>query len=172
MDYLHRTLAELNIKYIITDGGLLGSLKFGNLLDWDMDIDLHIRSEDFEKIPHILVPRIHADGFFIRLHPNEESYVVQANEHNHLYIELNRRREFFDDSWLVPVRDKLYRAMKHPVTNVTMWYGVDWFRNKLRTVFYGSLEDSTHEMLCSVPGHHNCVDQRPSGADCKVVGLC
>ena len=172
MDYLHATLTELGLRYIVTDGALLGSLKFGSLLDWDMDIDLHIHTDDFAKIPEVLVPRVLADGFYIREHSNGQSYVLQANEHNHLYIELNRRTEIFDNTALVPVRDKLYHAMQHPQGNLTAWYGTDWLKNKLRTVFYGSLEDSTNQMLCSLPGHHNCVDTRPSGADCKPLGLC
>ncbi len=33
------------IRYIVTDGALLGGLKVGSLLDWDADIDLHIENE-------------------------------------------------------------------------------------------------------------------------------
>ena len=158
---------------MLTDGALLGALKFGRLLDWDGDIDLHVEGSSFDRIEDELVPRVLSDGFFIRQHQNKKSWTVHANDHNFLLIELNRRDyDQFDDSWLVPVDGHYFHAMPNPTYNATMWYGNLWYQHGLRTVFFGRLEDSEDVMLCSVPGHHNCLTDYPPGHDCREQGVC
>ncbi|KAF4665063.1 hypothetical protein FOL47_004815 [Perkinsus chesapeaki] len=158
--------------YMITDGALLGSLKFGKLLDWDGDIDLHIHTEDFYRIETEVLPTVLQDGYYLRKHDNGRSWILQANDHNHLYIEYNLREEPFDDSWRVPVDNRLYNTLQHPEINLTSWYGPLFYRNGLRSVFFGRVEDSDNEMLCSIPGHHNCVENFPRGDDCRSAGKC
>ncbi|KAF4695230.1 hypothetical protein FOZ63_026390, partial [Perkinsus olseni] len=172
MDYTHDLFARLGFRYMMTDGALLGSLKFGKLLDWDGDIDLHIHTEDFMRIETEVLPVVLRDGYYLRKHENGRSWILQANDHNHLYIEYNMREKPFDDSWRVPIDNRLYRTLRNPEVNLTAWYGPLFYRNGLRSVFFGRVEDSDNEMLCSIPGHHNCVDDFPRGEDCRAAGVC
>lgn len=53
-----------NIKFWLDWGTLLGAIRNGKIIEWDHDIDLGIREEDFKKISPIL-PEIKKRAFFI-----------------------------------------------------------------------------------------------------------
>merc|ERR1712032_162287 len=95
--YIDDVFREFGIRYIITDGVLLGSYKFGGMMDWDADVDLHIHNDDFDLLfDHELQQRVKGDGHFLRKHANNNSWLLQDNDHNYLLIELNKRRECWD----------------------------------------------------------------------------
>jgi hypothetical protein len=171
--YIDDVFKELGIKYMLTDGALLGSFKIGDLLDWDGDVDLHIADDDFHRIEEVLVPRVKADGYHLRLHEGGRSWLLQANDQNYLLVELNLREEKFDDSWMVPIAGRYFPAMSQVISNLTDWYGHDFLQHRLRHVFVGRVEDAERDLKCSVPGHHNCLEpEYPPGANCANWGRC
>jgi hypothetical protein len=171
--YIHDVFEELGFKYMLTDGALLGSFKVGDMLDWDGDIDLHVANEDFYRIERDLKPRVIADGHWLTAHPGNRSWLLQANDHNYLYVELNLRDELFDDSWKIPLGGRYFPAMASVVANLTDWYGHDFLEHVLRHVFVGRVEDAERNMKCSVPGHHNCLEPDwPPGANCAKWKRC
>jgi len=141
----------------VTDGALLGGLKYGRLIQWDADIDLQIHPDDFERIP-TLEPRIKQDGFFLRKHQTSQTqYLLQANEKNYLLIELNKRiydpftetpLYFFLEGKRMPIPDR-------PIQNVTQWYGQGFLTNRIRHV--PEWEESVNPLFCGTPFHHNCI---------------
>merc|ERR1712098_906035 len=126
-----------------------GSFKVGDLLAWDGDIDLHVAEEDFNRIATDLVPRVLSDGFYLREHEGGRSWLLQANDHNFLFVELNLREELFDDTLRIPIGGKYFPAMKSVVQNLTDWYGPDYLQHRLRHVFVGRVEDSHRDLMCS-----------------------
>ncbi|CAD7954534.1 unnamed protein product [Amoebophrya sp. A120] len=125
--YITDLFDKVGIRYFLTDGGLLGGLKYHSLIRWDADIDLQIHGEDFDKyllgkaalqtgtsigFPHdkssnlttastTLEEQITKDGFFLRKHQTSKTqFLLQANVNNYLLIELNKRdydQWFFND---------------------------------------------------------------------------
>lgn len=173
--YIDDVFKELGIRYIITDGVLLGSYKYGEMLDWDADVDLHIHYEDFPRLfEEDVQSRVKQDGHFLRLHANNDSWLLQANDHNYLLIELNKRKEFWDPDlvWQLPVQGRLFPAMENSHVNLSTWYGMSFFRHRLRHV--PEWEEEHRPMFCATPYHFNCVDETQvySGNDCQAVGIC
>lgn len=172
--YIADVFTELGIRYIITDGVLLGSYKFASMLDWDADVDLHIHDDDFPRLESEVQSRVAEDGHFLRKHVNNNSWLLQANDHNYLLIELNKRSEPWDPDkvWHLPVEGRLFPAMEEAHLNLSSWYGLSFFRHRLRHV--PEWEESSRPMYCATPYHYNCVDasQVPSGDDCQHVGVC
>ncbi|CAE7407690.1 unnamed protein product [Symbiodinium natans] len=172
--YIDGVFKELGIRYIVTDGVLLGSYKFRGMLDWDADV---------EVVQH----RVRQDGHFLRKH---------ANEANYLLIELNLREEFWDPDriWQVPVEGiqhynenaasvagRLFPAMED-----SHLYGMSFFRHRLRHVPEWEeveVEVGLRPLRCSQlqsvmwhwvalrPYHYNCVDETQvfSGKDCRRI---
>merc|ERR1712087_498859 len=173
--YIDDVFRELGIRYIITDGVLLGSYKYGSMLDWDADVDLHIHNDDFPRLfDEDVQKRVREDGHFLRKHANNNSWLLQANDHNYLLIELNKRSEHWDPErvWQLPVNGRLFPAMEDSHVNLSTWYGMSFFRHRLRHV--PEWEEEHRPMFCATPYHWNCVDetQVPSGKDCRAVGVC
>jgi len=172
--YISDVFTEMGIRFIITDGVLLGSYKFGGMLDWDADVDLHIHDEDFHRLDSDVQQRVAADGHHLRKHVNNNSWLLQANDHNYLLIELNKRSEPWDPEkvWHLPVEGRLFPAMEDAHLNLSSWYGLSFFQHRLRHV--PEWEEASRPMYCATPYHHNCVDatQVPSGADCQRAGVC
>eukprot|EP00931_Biecheleriopsis_adriatica_P007362 TRINITY_DN108651_c0_g1_i1.p1 TRINITY_DN108651_c0_g1~~TRINITY_DN108651_c0_g1_i1.p1 ORF type:complete len:610 (-),score=105.23 TRINITY_DN108651_c0_g1_i1:67-1896(-) len=170
--YIDDVFRELGIRYIVTDGVLLGSYKMGGMLDWDADVDLHIHDDDFGRIEDEVVERAAQDGHYIRKHENNASFLLQANDHNYLLIELNKRGEFWDPDlvWQVPIEGRLFPAMEKAHLNLSAWYGMSFFRHRLRHV--PPWEEELRPMYCATPYHYNCVDTVPQGLDCHRHGRC
>lgn len=173
--YIDDVFRELGIRYIVTDGVLLGSYKYGSMLDWDADVDLHIHNDDFPRLADEDVQtRVKQDGHFLRLHANNQSWLLQANDHNYLLIELNQRMEHWDPDrvWQFPINGRLFPAMEDAHLNLSSWYGLSFFRHRLRHV--PEWEEEHRPMFCATPYHFNCVDETQvySGADCRVAGVC
>ncbi|CAE6969790.1 Fkrp, partial [Symbiodinium sp. KB8] len=157
--YIDGVFKELGVRYIVTDGVLLGSYKFGGMLDWDADVDLHIHDDDFHMLEEVVQHRVRQDGHFLRKHANNRSWLLQANEQNYLLIELNLREEFWDPDrvWQVPIEGRLFPAMEDSHLNLSSWYGMSFFRHRLRHV--PEWEEDERPMYCSTPYHYNCVDE-------------
>lgn len=172
--YIDAVFKELGVRYIVTDGVLLGSYKFGGMLDWDADVDLHIHNDDFHLLEEVVQHRVKQDGHFLRKHANNRSWLLQANEQNYLLIELNLREEHWDPErvWQVPVQGHLFPAMEDAHMNLSAWYGMSFFKHRLRHV--PEWEEEERPMFCSTPYHYNCVDEPnvASGKDCRVAGVC
>jgi len=172
--YISDVFRELGIRFIVTDGVLLGSYKFGGMLDWDADVDLHIHDDDFHRLADEVKPRVAKDGHYLRLHENNNSWLLQANEQNYLLIELNKRSEAWDpDSvWQLPIEGRLFPAMEEAHLNLSSWYGMSFFQHRLRHV--PEWEEALRPMYCATPYHYNCVDetQVPGGHDCRRAGVC
>eukprot|EP00927_Polykrikos_kofoidii_P076817 TRINITY_DN73842_c0_g1_i1.p1 TRINITY_DN73842_c0_g1~~TRINITY_DN73842_c0_g1_i1.p1 ORF type:complete len:728 (+),score=96.65 TRINITY_DN73842_c0_g1_i1:109-2292(+) len=172
--YIADLFSELGIRFIITDGVLLGSYKFGRMLNWDADVDLHIHDDDFWRLEGEVTRRVAADGHFVRKHVNNRSFLLQANDHNYLLIELNKREEPWDPEsvWYLPVEGRLFPAMEDAHLNLSSWYGVSFFKHRLRHV--PDWEEDFRPMFCGTPYHYNCVDETlvPTGGDCRQAGLC
>ncbi|CAD7956155.1 unnamed protein product [Amoebophrya sp. A25] len=163
--------AEHKIKYIVTDGGLLGGLKLGRFLDWDGDVDFHIEDESFDRLES-LRPWIEQAGYHLRLHEGGNSYLLQANKFNYLLLELNKRAERFpDDIWMMEIDGRWLPVMDNPGRNVSEWYGEGIYAHRARYIPPWE-EDAGNLMFCSNPGHHNCVDDLPHGDDCHLKGPC
>eukprot|EP00931_Biecheleriopsis_adriatica_P038427 TRINITY_DN22016_c0_g1_i1.p1 TRINITY_DN22016_c0_g1~~TRINITY_DN22016_c0_g1_i1.p1 ORF type:complete len:721 (-),score=148.04 TRINITY_DN22016_c0_g1_i1:80-2077(-) len=172
--YIDGVFKEMGIRFIVTDGVLLGSYKFGGMLDWDADVDLHIHNDDFHLLEEKVQHRVREDGHFLRKHANNRSWLLQANDQNYLLIELNMREEFWDPErvWQVPIEGRLFPAMEDAHVNLSSWYGLSFFKHRLRHV--PEWEEEHRPMYCSTPYHHNCVDdtQVQSGKDCRQAGVC
>jgi len=172
--YIADVFDDMGIRYIITDGVLLGSYKFGSMLDWDADVDLHIHDDDFHRLEAEVQYRVAEDGHYLRKHVNNVSWLLQANDHNYLLIELNKRSEPWDPDlvWHLPVEGRLFPAMEEAHLNLSSWYGLSFFKHRLRHV--PEWEEASRPMYCATPYHYNCVDasQVPSGADCQRSGVC
>jgi len=172
--YIDGVFSELGIRYVVSDGVLLGSYKFGGMLDWDADVDLHIHTEDFDRLEEVVQHRVKQDGHHLRKHVNNQSWLLQANDHNYLLIELNKRKEHWDPdrTWQVPIEGRLFPAMEDAHLNLSTWYGLSFFRHRLRHV--PEWEEEDRPMFCATPYHYNCVDelQVPAGRDCAQVGIC
>eukprot|EP00933_Yihiella_yeosuensis_P041218 TRINITY_DN35635_c0_g1_i1.p1 TRINITY_DN35635_c0_g1~~TRINITY_DN35635_c0_g1_i1.p1 ORF type:complete len:734 (-),score=111.46 TRINITY_DN35635_c0_g1_i1:240-2246(-) len=172
--YIDGVFRELGVRYIVTDGVLLGSYKFGRMLDWDADVDLHIHNDDFHLLEEKVQHRARADGHHLRKHANNRSWLLQANDHNYLLIELNLRQEFWDPAkvWQVPIQGRLFPAMEEAHLNLSSWYGLSFFKHRLRHV--PEWEEEHRPMFCSTPYHFNCVDEttQTPGRDCRSDGIC
>ncbi|CAE8684998.1 unnamed protein product, partial [Polarella glacialis] len=172
--YIDAVFREIGVRYIVTDGVLLGSYKFGGMLDWDADVDLHIHNDDFHLLEEKVQHRARQDGHFLRKHANNESWLLQANDHNYLLIELNKRQEYWDPDrvWQIPIQGRLFPAMENSHLNLSSWYGLSFFKHRLRHV--PEWEEEHRPMYCSTPYHFNCVDetQVKSGIDCRQAGIC
>eukprot|EP00928_Gymnodinium_smaydae_P001733 TRINITY_DN1061_c1_g2_i1.p1 TRINITY_DN1061_c1_g2~~TRINITY_DN1061_c1_g2_i1.p1 ORF type:complete len:732 (-),score=136.17 TRINITY_DN1061_c1_g2_i1:161-2356(-) len=172
--YIGEVFSEMGIRYIVTDGVLLGSYKYGGMLDWDADVDLHIHDDDFHRLESEVEPRVASDGHHLRKHVNNRSWLLQANNQNYLLIELNKRSEPWDPEsvWQLPIEGRLFPAMDEAHVNLSAWYGMSFFRHRLRHV--PEWEEAERPMYCATPYHYNCVDetQVPGGKDCLRAGIC
>lgn len=171
--YIDDLFNELGMKYSVSDGVLLGSYKLGGMLDWDADVDLHIHDDDFDRLRTTEVrERIERDGYYLRAHVNNVSFLLQANDHNYLLIELNKRSEPFDPErlWQVPIEGRLFPAMEEAHLNLSAWYGMSFFTHRLRHV--PPWEEDERPMFCATPYHFNCVDEVPQGKDCRKSRRC
>lgn len=170
--FVDELFTEHRIRYIVTDGALLGALKTGGLLNWDGDVDLHVEDSGFARIEG-LRPLVEARGYGLRLHERGESYLLTANKHNYLLIELNMRREAFPEFvWKVELDGGVFPVMDYPGRNATEWYGEGIFAHRLRYVPPWE-EDAGNFLFCSNPGHWNCAELGlQSGRDCKREGPC
>lgn len=172
--YIDDVFRDMGVRYIVTDGVLLGSYKYGTMLDWDADVDLHIHDDDFHRLESEVQHRVRDDGHYLRKHSNNASWLLQANDHNYLLIELNLRKEHWDPEhvWQLPINGRLFPAMENAHVNISTWYGLSFFRHRLRHV--PEWEEKHRPMFCCTPYHYNCVDeaQVPSGKDCRHMGIC
>merc|ERR1711957_458051 len=156
--------------------------KFGGMMNWDADVDLHIHPDDFGRLESEVKPRVDADGYFLRKHVNNDdrehvtnaSFVVQANDHNYLLIELTNRQEPWDkdEVWKIPIEGRLFPALEDPHVNLSAWYGSSYFEHRLGHHALEPMEEALHPMGCGTPNHHNCVDSFPSGKNCQHSGRC
>lgn len=170
--YIHDVFRDMDVRYILTDGALLGSLKTGKYLIWDADIDLHIHSDDFPRLETDVRERILKDGYFIRQHEtSERSFLLQANKDNYLLVELNQRAEWFDDTLLVPFEGRLFPTHAQATRNLSQWYGNSFLTNRLRYV--PPWEEKRDPLFCGTPFHHNCLPKHfPAATDCRRNGVC
>lgn len=125
------------------------------------------------RCPHVArKPRVDGDGHFLRKHVNNNSFLLQANDHNYLLIELNKRGEWWDKDriWHVPIEGRLFPAAEESHMNLSIWYGRSFFEHRLRHV--PEWEEELRPMYCGTPYHHNCLDHVPSGRDCRSAGRC
>merc|ERR1712107_212989 len=116
------------------------------------DVDLHIHNDDFHRLEDDDVQhRVKADGHFLRKHANNNSWLLQANDHNYLLIELNKRREYWNPEkvWQVPIEGRLFPAMEDAHLNLSSWYGLSFFKHRLRHV--PEWEEEHRPMFCATP---------------------
>eukprot|EP00392_Amoebophrya_sp_AT5.2_P010383 g10443.t1 len=176
--YITDLFERLQIRYLLTDGGLLGALKYGQLIRWDADIDLQIHPADFQKYfvekanlnGTSLETIITNDGFYLRRHETSKTqFLLQANKQNYLLIELNNREydKFFEEEeeskpLYAPVDEgKLLRIPKRPLQKVRNWYGYSFLANKLRHV--PEWEEMENPLFCGTVFHHNCANGQLGG---------
>lgn len=55
LDYLHNLFLENNIEYYLAYGTLLGVIRDGELIPWDDDIDIQVKSENKKKLESIFL---------------------------------------------------------------------------------------------------------------------
>lgn len=95
-----RICRKYNIKYNIGFGSLLGAIRHGGFIPWDDDIDVTIRSEDFDLLDKIMENELDKEKYYFRTPTNEKN--------NHLIFKhLERKGTVFTK----PGREKLEQSI-------------------------------------------------------------
>jgi hypothetical protein len=135
MNVTDRILKENNIKYFITCGTLLGSVREKGIIPWDNDIDIGIFQEDFNKVLALkenfakenLNLYMYEKDQILQLHSNVIDahldffpYVLDDDNNTYIhYDKLNRERyptEKFNKDELLPIKDTYTFG---PLTNIS-----------------------------------------------------
>lgn len=72
LKYFHSFCVENNIKYFLSNGTLLGAVKYKGFIPWDDDVDVLVPREDYNKL--------------ISLFKDTEKYVLFAFERNNKFL--------------------------------------------------------------------------------------
>ena len=91
-----RICRKYEIKYNISFGTLLGAVRHGGFIPWDDDIDVTLRSEDFDRLDEIMKKELDDKKYYFRCPANEEN--------NHLIFKHLERKETI---YTKPGRNKL-----------------------------------------------------------------
>lgn len=88
---------KLDIKYFVTEGSCLGTVRHGGFIPWDDDIDVAIYAEDYERFvelaPDLLGERYRVIGAFEqKSNPNETDMITRVIDLDY-DIELNVYKE-------------------------------------------------------------------------------
>lgn len=91
LEYFDKVARENNIYYYLVFGTLIGAVRHQGFIPWDVDIDISLMREDYEKIVNILRDNEKESPFFVRL-PGEKNH---KSPHALLYLK-ETKLGFFD----------------------------------------------------------------------------
>ena len=120
-----RICRKYNIKYNISFGTLLGAVRHGGFIPWDDDIDVTLRSEDFDKLDEIMKKELDDKKYYFRCPANEEN--------NHLIFKHIERK---GTVYTKPGRNKLNQEIGvfidiFPMYPSAHFFLIDWFHAKI-----------------------------------------
>lgn len=120
-----RICRKYQIAYNISFGTLLGAIRHGGFIPWDDDIDVTLRSEDFDRLDEIMENELDSDKYYFRCPANEEN--------NHLIFKHLERK---GTVYTKPGRDKLAQQIGVFIDVFPMYPSahfalIDWFHAKV-----------------------------------------
>lgn len=87
LEYVDSLFKEINIKYWLDYGTLLGAVREGQLIEYDTDIDLGILESDRGKLIS-LEDRIENDGFYLNKDKKLDFYRIALSKINTLHADI------------------------------------------------------------------------------------
>jgi len=119
---------ELNLKYYVVGGTLIGTIRHKGFIPWDDDIDVAMPREDYEVFmknaqsvlpEHLFVQNIYTDKeyltFFAKIRNSNTTFLESSNSHLHInhgvYIDIFPLDYFPENKWeqrKVLLKNKLY----------------------------------------------------------------
>lgn len=62
---IDRICKKNNLRYFLVFGGLLGAVRYGDIVPWDDDVDIAMTREDFEKFKKVAKRDLHPDFMYL-----------------------------------------------------------------------------------------------------------
>lgn len=102
LEYLHNKVLEMlktiipifdkhDIRYFLCGGTLLGAVTTGKILPWDVDIDVCVLEDDYEKMINVLTEEL-PDSMIVQSPRTEEKYyhgwVKVVDKNSHVYPDI------------------------------------------------------------------------------------
>ena len=120
-----RICRKYQIKYNISFGTLLGAIRHGGFIPWDDDIDVTLRSEDFDRLDEIMKRELNHEKYYFRCPANEKN--------NHLIFKHIERKGTI---YTKPGRNKLDKQIGVFIDIFPMYPSahfalIDWFHAKV-----------------------------------------
>jgi len=138
-----REILNLNkIPYFIMGGALLGSIREGDFIRWDYDVDIEVKTEEIKPKHELLMSLLIKAGFQITFHDSSwTDYKIIASKHGINYeitgyMKMRglryRKRSFhpdFKDGGEIILRGEKYSTFLFPEKYLDWFYG-DWKKPK------------------------------------------
>ncbi len=133
-------LDELSVPYYLSGGALLGSIRDGDFVPWDGDVDIDVRVEDVYPKQARLIGAFARAGYEIKLHtPSKIDFKIKMTKHKTLFEIVGffkmgdmryRKWSHYPDSFThgnteVLLRGERYKTFANPEQYLEWYYG-DW----------------------------------------------
>lgn len=74
LDQVDRICRKHGIKYMISDGTLLGAIRHKGFIPWDDDIDVSMERSEYEKFCKVCQQELDGDKFFFQTYKTDKNY--------------------------------------------------------------------------------------------------
>ncbi|MBE6573858.1 MAG: LicD family protein [Ruminococcaceae bacterium] len=100
MDVIHDLCVKHNIKYYIIGGTLLGAVRHGGFIPWDIDIDIAMPRTDYTKFKEVCRTEL-KEGYKYRDHTTNKKYyrphALVCKENTELYAKYDLDNKRYDN---------------------------------------------------------------------------
>ena len=180
MNLVEKLAVDEGLEYEIADGALLGGVKLGNFMPWDIDIDLDYNKKQVNKYRQggVFEVALKKAGINVKVEKYNEAHVVYLH-YKGIKTELwrnlyeNMSTTFTEDHLKhSPTRIQIgkntwLRTVANPGLSMRGRYGPRYLQHSESWILRGMKKSQIQYMpgewkKCKTPGHHACLSNYPT----------